>query len=46
MDTTGLPLSDRDWQELQRECHPFPAYIDYIHGQPTEYEREQEQRMW
>ena len=26
-------------EQLQYECHPFPAYVDYIYGRPTEYER-------
>ncbi|KAL1591979.1 hypothetical protein SLS60_011571 [Paraconiothyrium brasiliense] len=31
--------SAEDIAELQRECHPFPDYIDFIHGRPTSYER-------
>ncbi|KAF1962400.1 hypothetical protein CC80DRAFT_531297 [Byssothecium circinans] len=27
-----------EWEELQRDCHPFPAYIDYLHGQPTPFD--------
>jgi hypothetical protein len=27
-----------DWEELQRDCHPFPAYVDYIHGRTDEGE--------
>jgi hypothetical protein len=26
-----MVCTDMDWQELQRECHPFPAYVDYIY---------------
>ncbi|KAJ4299176.1 hypothetical protein N0V90_004420 [Kalmusia sp. IMI 367209] len=39
MEQYKKPISPSEWQELQRDCHPFPAYVDYIQGQPTEYER-------
>ncbi|KAF2683156.1 hypothetical protein K458DRAFT_432513 [Lentithecium fluviatile CBS 122367] len=32
MDTTGLPRPQTEWEELQRECHPFPVYVDYVYG--------------
>jgi hypothetical protein len=32
------PLTASELEELLRDCHPFPAYVDYIQGQPTEYE--------
>lgn len=33
-----VPLTASELAELLRDCHPFPAYVDYIQGQPTEYE--------
>lgn len=39
MDSGRARPTASDIAELQRDCHPFPAYIDYIYGRPTEYER-------
>jgi hypothetical protein len=39
MDSTRSKPSPSDIAELQRDCHPFNSYIDYIQGRPTEYER-------
>ncbi|KAF2439668.1 hypothetical protein P171DRAFT_476790 [Karstenula rhodostoma CBS 690.94] len=39
MDSNKSDPSPSDIAELQRDCHPFPAYIDYMQGRPTEYER-------
>ncbi|KAF2249793.1 hypothetical protein BU26DRAFT_289517 [Trematosphaeria pertusa] len=32
------PLTDSAWEDLQRDCHPFPAYVDYLYGRPTGFE--------
>ncbi|KAL5386567.1 hypothetical protein PMIN02_008422 [Paraphaeosphaeria minitans] len=39
MHPNKLDPSPADIAELQRDCHPFPAYIDAMYGRPTEYER-------
>jgi hypothetical protein len=39
MDSKKPKPSPSDIAELQRDCHPFNSYIDYIQGRPTEYER-------
>ncbi|KAL5374017.1 hypothetical protein DPSP01_012251 [Paraphaeosphaeria sporulosa] len=39
MDLNMSDPSLADIAELQRDCHPFPAYIDAMYGRPTEYER-------
>ena len=32
MDASKSPPTAAEWEELQRDCHPFPAYVDYIYG--------------
>ncbi|KAF2634243.1 hypothetical protein P280DRAFT_297839 [Massarina eburnea CBS 473.64] len=33
-----MSITAEEWEDLQRDCHPFPSYIDAINGYPTPLE--------